>query len=138
VEAVTEKKNPLDARHYLRLMHDGEVLAVLPGIRVDTLVASPRQDYFVGLANGILEGGTAVVVFSRDGAITLLVSHTVAAFDICDEDATRMSKWYDVANPSVRFDERWITLNGCQGERIALMEAVASALQRRRAEFAPE
>lgn len=113
----------------------GREIARYPGIGFETLLASPDNQYFVGLSNSGIPG-TAVIIFNARGEVLLLARHDVATFDYCRKSVTLNRVWYDGEKPEVEFkleDERedqGIYLRSCRGTRIELFRTVIEAYAR--------
>ena len=126
-------------RHFpdfrLEVFKSGRRVAILPGVAVEQVFASPDNTLFVGLSNTGIPG-TAVVVFSADGEVRLLATHQLATFDYCQHSTTLLREWYDSSNPSVRFvfdgpaSSQGIYLRSCRGQEVQLTRTVQEAFAR--------
>lgn len=125
----TNQKHPY---FLLEVFHDEERLAQIPGVSFEKLFASKDNQLFVGLSNRGIPG-TAVVVFTDRGEITLLAQHGLAEFDYCSKSVTLVRVWFDEQNPNVRFQldehdpEPGIFLRSCKGQDIELVKTVQEA-----------
>jgi len=133
VSSITDAETPRTARQYLKIDSHGEVLAVLNGVGIDTLAASPDESLFVGLSNSGIPG-SAVVIFNRKGEVLLLVPHGELRFDYCEESVSVVRTWHGSKAGDVHFDEdgqlAGISLLDCRGERINLLQAISEAYAR--------
>lgn len=102
-----------------------ELRAFYSGLGFEHIAASPDNRIFVGISNSGLPG-TAVVVFDRRGNLLLERRHDRDAFDYCERSEILVRKWYDEAEPDVRYDFddggglRRLTVRGCQGELVEI------------------
>ena len=126
ISSVTDVKTRHEAHEYLEIVSHGKVLAVLNGVGIDTLAASPDEALFVGLSNSGIPG-SAVVIFNRKGEVLLLVPHRELRFDYCEESVSVVRTWHGSKAADVHFDEddqlAGISLLDCRGQRINLLQA---------------
>lgn len=121
----------------LKVVHKGEMKALLQGVFFSHIIASPDEKFFVGLSNGGLPG-SAVAVFTSEDRFPVIAYHGAADFDYCDRTVTLVRHWYDKEEPDVRFvtDDNGtlqaITLRDCRGRTVDLMDTVAEAYSRAR------
>lgn len=121
----------------LEVFNGGQQVARIPGVSFDTLVPSPDHALFVGLSNSGLPG-TAAIVFTDKGQVSLLVRHGFAEFDYCSKSVTLQRVWFDAENPDVRFrlgpnePKPGIFLRNCKGQDIELVGAVQAAYAKAR------
>jgi hypothetical protein len=113
----------------------GKQVARVPGVHFEHLFASKDNRLFVGLSNSGVPG-TAAVVFTDKGKITLLADHGLAEFDYCSKSITLERVWYDDKSPNIKFQlgeqepKPGIYVQSCRGEEIELVKAVRDAYAR--------
>jgi len=126
------RKSPKYPDFLLEVFEDGKQVARVPGVHFEKLFASKDNQLFVGLSNRGIPG-TAAIVFTNTGVITLLAQHGLAEFDYCSKSVTLERVWFDEENPDVRFQladqepKPGIYLRSCSGEEIELVKAVQDA-----------
>lgn len=132
VLTMDARKNQKYPDFLLQIFKDGKQVARVPGVHFEKLFASKDNHVFVGLSNRGIPG-TAVVVFTSDGVVTLLARHGLAEFDYCSKSITLERVWFDEGNPSVRVqlgDQEptpGIFLRNCSGQEIELIKTVQDA-----------
>jgi hypothetical protein len=129
---MNARKNSKYPDFLLEIFKDGKQVARVPGVHFEKLFASKDRLVFVGLSNRGIPG-TAAVVFTHDGVITLLAQHGLAEFDYCSKSITLERVWFDEENPEVRFqmgDQEptpGIFLRSCSGQEIELIKTIQDA-----------
>ena len=135
VVTTDARENQRFPKFRLEVFNAGKRVALLPGVAVEQVFASPDNSLFLGLSNTGLPG-TAAIVFTAEGEIRLLATHRIASFDYCNQSITLFREWYDSANPGVRFvldgprSDQGIFLRSCQGKEIELMRTFQQAVAR--------
>lgn len=135
VVTTDARKDQRFPRFQIEVLHEGRMVALIPGAAFEQLFASSDNKLFLGLSNSGLPG-TAAIVFTSDGEIRLFVRHQAARFDYCQESVTLQREWYDSRNPEVRFaldapeGKSGIFLRDCKGQEIELSRAVQQAYGR--------
>jgi hypothetical protein len=126
-------KNRKSPDFIFRIYENGHLRSQVHNIWFEQVFPSPDRRLFVGLSNRGIPG-TAVVIFDRHGAISLLASHGIAQFHYCDESVTLVRCWYDEKNPDVKFPPTTgstgtsgITLRDCLGQTVDLGDVVLKA-----------
>jgi len=121
----------------LEVFNGDKHVARIPGVSFDRLFPSPDNTLFVGLSNSGLPG-TAAIVFTDQGRVTLLAQHGLAEFEYCSKSVTLNRVWFDAERPDVRFrlganeTKAGIFLRDCKGQDIELVETVQSAYAKAR------
>ncbi|SHH12260.1 hypothetical protein [Massilia sp. CF038] len=129
-DGTADRRNP---EFTMQVFKDGELQAQVRNLSFETVAASPDGHLFVGLSNRGIPG-SAVVVFTDRGAVTMLASHRIAQFDYCDKSVSIVRKWYNEDDPQIRFGDEntkagtsGITLRDCRGQTVDLSDAVLKA-----------
>lgn len=133
VVTVDARQNQRSPKFRLEVFNAGKRVALIPGIAVEQVFASPDNSLFLGLSNSGIPG-TAAIVFTAEGEVRLLATHSIAKFEYCSRSVTIERVWYDSANPSVRFvlegtqPNQGIFLRGCGGKELELLGTVQQAM----------
>lgn len=123
VDGRREEGYPL---HTLTIYLDGAVVAKYPNVGFEQIHASEDQQYFVGLSNTNLTGGTAFVVFDAEGKLYREEKHrfmpplmyTLRSAGLIAE------VWFDEEKPNVTFDGslRSVWVRGSNGRTYDLLK----------------
>lgn len=135
VQIVDGTRNQKFPDFALEIYQGDRLVAALPGLAFDDVVASPDNEVFLGLSNRGMPG-VAVALISRTGRVIALASHGVSDFDYCQRSVTLERVWYDESHPDVRFQLDGskpgvgIFVRGCRGNELNVLTAIGEALLR--------
>jgi hypothetical protein len=131
---------PRVPRYHVRIYHGRRLRVQHDHLGFEVLAASPDQKTFVGISNHGFPG-TAAVVFDRNGRILLQAWHSRTMNSVlryCQQSMTVRRHWFDEENPELQFGPDGsidsITLRGCHGDRIRLVEELDNGLKRIKAQ----